>query len=78
MAGTIFTFFLVLIAYLHDVSTSVTDICNLIKTDFKTAKIFTSAITEIKMRIAIAKDAFNRKMSLLISKLNIDKQEEIG
>ena len=34
---------------------------------------------EIKMRIAIAKEAFNRKMSLLTSKLNIDRtQEEIG
>ena len=27
---------------------------------------------EIKMRIAIAKEAFNRKMSLLTSKLNIE------
>ena len=30
------------------------------------------------MRIAIAKEAFNRKMSLLTSKLNIKLEEEIG
>ena len=32
---------------------------------------------EIKMRIAIAKDAFNRKMSLLTSKLNIELRKKL-
>ena len=30
------------------------------------------------MRIAIAKEAFNRKMSLLTSRLNIELKKEIG
>ena len=32
---------------------------------------------EIKMRIAIAKDAFNRKMSLLTSKVNIEPKKKL-
>ena len=32
---------------------------------------------EIKMRIAIAKEAFNRKMSLLKSKLNIELKKKL-
>ena len=32
---------------------------------------------EIKMRIAIAKEAFNRKMSLLTSKLNIELKKKL-
>ena len=32
---------------------------------------------EIKMRIAIAKEAFNRKMSLLINKLNIELRKKL-
>ena len=33
---------------------------------------------EFKMRIVIAKEAFNRKMSLLKSKLNIELREKLG
>ena len=33
---------------------------------------------EIKMRIVISKEAFNRKMSLLTSKLNIELEGLIG
>jgi hypothetical protein len=32
---------------------------------------------EIKMRIAISKEAFNRKMSLLICKLNIELKKKL-
>jgi len=32
---------------------------------------------EIKMRIAIAKEAFNRKISLLTSKLNIELKNKL-
>ena len=32
---------------------------------------------EIKMRIAIAKEAYNRKMSLLTSKLNIEPKKKL-
>jgi hypothetical protein len=32
---------------------------------------------EIKMRIAIAKEAFNRKMTLLTSKLNIELKKKL-
>ena len=35
-------------------------------------------IREIKMRIATAKEAFNRKISLLTSKLNIELRKKIG
>ena len=34
-------------------------------------------IREIKMRIAIVKEAFNRKMSLLTSKLNIELKRKL-
>ena len=34
-------------------------------------------IREIKMRIAIAKEAFNRKISLLTSKLNIQLKNKL-
>ena len=33
---------------------------------------------EIKMRTAIAKEAFNRKISLLTSKLNIELRKKTG
>ena len=36
-----------------------------------------SRSNEIKMRIAIPKEAFNRKMSLLTSKLNIELRKEL-
>ena len=42
--------------------------------DYTTKSVLTRdgyCTREIKMRIAIAKEAFNRKMSLLTSKLNI-------
>ena len=32
---------------------------------------------EVKMRIVIAKEAFNRKMSLLTSKLNIELRKKL-
>jgi hypothetical protein len=35
-------------------------------------------IREIKMKIAIARKAFNRKVSFLTSKLNIELRREIG
>ena len=47
--------------------------------------IYTSVLTrdgyctrETKMRIVIAKEAFNREMSLLTSKLNIELRKKLG
>ena len=45
--------------------------------NYKHTLIYGYCIREIKMRIAIAKDAFNRMISLLTCKLNIELRKRV-